>query len=675
MPGIENLFAVEPTLPNEHTFKLSDNVQEWPTQIANHARELFPDTQRLSLTIELKKQDPATGTAIGGLHVEEPQTQKKIILPLIIKAYELSPLDVWMEAKTQAVHPLDQETFKKEFFTPSLSEGLDQRPADGVGEYFNDPSTWNSNYPPLQGRYSYASAGYPLLDQISDTLSKTALEEFRTTFKNEPTLLLQFTKHGHKEIIQKIAAKSPAKSLDLAEESLKKIPLAAVSVKKIAPGQYSVLGIKDRAYDLVRNGSYLNEEDAKAVLNKLVPEESLHELHESGEKLIILKPQEEKSVYLYDHEVKPEILNSTTCATVKTLSGLSLEGVYIDRVCKLDGKLTNHPLFLSKTYASVQPKIAGLVKENPDLMKEILAPSRPSTGQSGVFVAKVEGRLVATEVLAIASVNKDAGEVKAHRLDGSAVTLCVDGPVNYLDKEVVMPFAIPYRESRYQIPNAWAWVQFEQFCDLADSENSYLEKEASLHQTLNPMTIRWTGSSFQVSDQDIGSGDMDDQALSLTLVAKGTPLEKVALVLKKAKRDGKVKVHGLSQLRKKAEIIKEASETQARLETLCSKLRTNLIKAASQIDDSATVDTLLSLNFLNPQNLAKFVSYTSVFEKAQDYLAEVLIASRLALKEVNQSAVGTAISQLREVINGLKAIESGMKNQGALQKTAEARYV
>ncbi len=663
MPGIENLFAVEPTLPNEHTFKLSDNSQEWPTQIANHARELFPDTQRLSLTVELKKQDPATGTAIGGLHVEEPQTQKKIILPLVIKSHELSPLDVWMEAKTQAVHPLDQETFKKEFFTPSLSEGLDQRPADGVGEYFNDPSTWTTNYPPLQGRYSYASAGYPLLDQISDTLSKTALEEFRTTFKNEPTLLLHFTKHGHKEIIQKLAAKAPASSLSLAEESLKKIPLAAMSVKKITPGQYSVLSIKDCAFDLIKTPRSLSEHDLKTVLEKLSLGESLHEIKESGEKLLILKPQDEKSVFLYDEGPTPEILSTTTCATVKTLAGVTINGVYIKSVFKLDGKKANHPIFLSQTLSSVQNKVAGFTKEDPELMKKILTPCAPRKGQSGVFIARIKGEIVATEVLLLGEVGDsqiNAPEIEAFRLDGTAVSLTR----NHLYKEAdtTLPCAVPYRDSRYLLDNSWQWIQIERLADLADSESSYLEKEASLQQTLTPMTIRWTGHSFHAADSDIGTQDLDEEGLSLTLAAKGAPLSKIAQIVKKAKRSGKAKVHGLSQLRKKAEIIKEASETQARLEKLCTQVKANLIKAASQIDDSATVDTLLSLNFVNPQNLAKFISYITVFEKALDYLAETLIASRLGLKEVNQSAVSSAISKLREVVTGLKAIESGLKN-------------
>ena len=178
MAGLENLFAAEPMLPSVQTSKLPDDPQQWAEVITTRLREKYPEVTRLPLTVEYRKKDDQSGTAIGSIHVVSPETQKTIYVPIIIRKFELFPLDIWMEAKTQDVHPLTNDTFKEQFFVQSPAESLDQRPQDSAGQYFNDPSLWTTNYPPLQGRYSYASAGYTLLDVISDTLRKEHLDEF-----------------------------------------------------------------------------------------------------------------------------------------------------------------------------------------------------------------------------------------------------------------------------------------------------------------------------------------------------------------------------------------------------------------------------------------------------------------------------------------------------------------
>jgi len=246
MAGLENLFATEASMPNTQTTKMPENADKWPEMLTTLVREFHPDAAKLPITVEFKKRDDESGTAIGAVNVSSVDGKKLIHIPFIVKKFQLHPLDVWMESKTQAVHPLSKDTFKEVFFSQSMDDGLDVRPGDAVGQYFNDPSLWTTNYPPLQGRYSYASAGYPILDQISDTLGAEDLKAFCDVLEASPMSVAGFKKHGHVELIAKLAAKSKTvkavpNSNNFVASAMSLIPVTAMSVKKEGPDKYSIL--------------------------------------------------------------------------------------------------------------------------------------------------------------------------------------------------------------------------------------------------------------------------------------------------------------------------------------------------------------------------------------------------------------------------------------------------
>ena len=82
-------------------------------------------------------------------------------------------------------------------------------------------------------------------------------------------------------------------------------------------------------------------------------------------------------------------------------------------------------------------------------------------------------------------------------------------------------------------------------------------------------------------------------------------------------------------------------------------LRVDLTKEASVIVDKETVDSILSLQFMTPENVGVYVNYIPELEKAASKVAEVLIASRLGMDDVKESAAKNAMSQLTAVIGGL----------------------
>lgn len=86
------------------------------------------------------------------------------------------------------------------------------------------------------------------------------------------------------------------------------------------------------------------------------------------------------------------------------------------------------------------------------------------------------------------------------------------------------------------------------------------------------------------------------------------------------------------------------------------------IKIAAVVDDEArkTVDAILGLNFLNPENLYKFSDKVSVIEDAKETVAKLLLASRLGL-DVDSRPLRTAMFALEAVARDLRELQNAVE--------------
>jgi hypothetical protein len=98
-----------------------------------------------------------------------------------------------------------------------------------------------------------------------------------------------------------------------------------------------------------------------------------------------------------------------------------------------------------------------------------------------------------------------------------------------------------------------------------------------------------------------------------------------------------------------------AARAQAFLERM-PNLRRPLFKEASVITDPAAVDAVLSLGFINSENVAAFMSYLPEIEDAQSKICELLLAARLGLSNTSAGALEKAIRSTEEVLEGLKTL-------------------
>jgi hypothetical protein len=102
-------------------------------------------------------------------------------------------------------------------------------------------------------------------------------------------------------------------------------------------------------------------------------------------------------------------------------------------------------------------------------------------------------------------------------------------------------------------------------------------------------------------------------------------------------------------------------EKQARIKNIykqiASELKIDLIKEASVISDPEAVDVMLSLNFVNEDNLNEYVDQIQIIKKVIGNLSGMLIASRMGLSDIDENATKKAIDGLDNVVKGLENIK------------------
>jgi len=102
-------------------------------------------------------------------------------------------------------------------------------------------------------------------------------------------------------------------------------------------------------------------------------------------------------------------------------------------------------------------------------------------------------------------------------------------------------------------------------------------------------------------------------------------------------------------------------EKRARIKQIirdeCLKMRIDLTKEASFLDDPEAVDVVLSLNFINEDSLSGYVENIREMKKVSGDLAELLVASRMGLKTIEEGAVKKAMDGLNTVIGNLEEIK------------------
>lgn len=349
----------------------------------------------------------------------------------------------------------------------------------------------------------------------------------------------------------------------------------------------------------------------------------------------------------------------STAGVYKVLddAGKELVGYVIPNLLDVDGTPLPLALFTNGSQATVQSEVFGeLAGAGSNL------PVGPPTGHGAFFEANHEGGIRATIPMILSA---------SHAVEGGPATMVgetYDGrPVEVsVQPGIQEPTGTP--EGKLIIPEHWKWTPMDQAAQVAlagggEEEPQPEATEAEAEKAGSYVTVRSSGDTFsfegpaveKLAYEDRNFLDIDGamfllaglgvhQAYGATKLAHATTGHRPERVLV-----GR-------QIELYDELWSGSQKTAAVLHAQLPQLKKDLMKEAAFIPDPTAVDTVLSIGFINPENLMTFVSYLPSIDDSQTKLCELLLAARLGMQDVSASALERAVRSLEEVIEGLKVI-------------------
>ena len=651
-----NLFVEAPEVEDRALIRLGNDINAWPEEIIQKLRERVPQSQTMSCMVKFMKKEEESGTATGSVVITAPETV--VVVPLIIKDYTMYPLDV-MIAKGKIL-PLTQDYFNEAVSKNQVFDRIEEYPSySGLGR-FEEANLWNAMYPPSLGRYAYASAGYPMLDLLSDNIDGSPLKEW---IKENPEHLAGFHKHGHMELVKKLAHLQPVNMNEFGRGAEKLIPRSVMMLRKDSPNKYSLLSSSDKVFTPALDG--MNRDAAVKFVSKISDHVSddMNEVDQNGEKFLSLPVVEDKVFLAQTDKSAVERASEFDHYVVKNKNGVSIEGVVVPKVIDFNQKPVNLKIFLGKTMSTIQPEIYGVRIQNSRFKPEC---TPPSVGQTGTFVYQPDqSHALATVPVTIKSVVNDCGTLKIEALDlmGRPYRLRMSAEMGLK--------RIARLGDSYALPAEMKWVVMEGFGEVTNSVESYVVKTAAQRLTSTPVKLGYSGYdryTLRGVDKYASAAGFDktDLASSETkflLACLGASQEKIASSIKTARTKGSAELHGLNFLPTKMDKTAEFRGKAASLIKAAKETKRCLFKEASYIDNAQSVDALLSLNFVTPENISKFIGKIPHFKATISNLASSLIGSRLGIREIPEEASSVAMAKLIEVVDGLERLRASQEVQ------------
>jgi hypothetical protein len=678
-----NLFIDAPEVQDVSLTHLGNDLEQWPEEIIQKFKERVPMAADMSVMVKFMKKDEENGTATGAVIVNT--SDKAAVVPVIIKDFMLFPLDV-MIAK-QKLLPLTPNMFQEIFQSTGVFQKIEEYPTYGGLGRFEDANLWNAIYPPSLGRYAYASedpkgkailevfaactqlpemmkeARYPVLQSILPTISNGS--SVKDWINKNPSYLVGFHKHGHAGLIKKLAHLQPVNMNEFRQGVDKLVPKSIMLLRRESPDKYSILSNSDEVFSPQITGP-MSRDECYDIVSKLSDhiDDTMNEVDQNGEKMLLLPTGKDNVILAKEDQTIVEDADHFDTYRVKTNTGVTVEGFVIPKVIDFEMKPVGLKIFIGKTMSTIQAQIAGVRVENSNFK---MPDEVPKVGQTGTFVYQPdESHALATVPVTIKSIT---AEPFGYRM------VCADlmgRPIKLQTSGSMELQRITHEVNGYHmIPKRMKWVPMSGFGPVSDSLASYAIKEAEekhLGRGL-PVQVISTGYgmySIKGTRKYAEALGWDSTGLSgpkaeFLLGSLGCGREKIAHVLKTAKAEGHAEIYGLSQPPLGSEKIAAEKTVREKAEKLASLLRRELFKEASYIDNAQTVDALLALNFVNPDNIAKFIGKIPQLKSAISALASCLLASRIGLKEIPEEAASTAMHRLIEVVDGLEKLRSAQE--------------
>jgi hypothetical protein len=645
-------------------YRLSEDPNDWPQQILDQLYRQAPYSSDYTPKVVLDQVDNDRKYALGKVELlnklainprdddtpEGMRGNSKVLVPVVIQDGKLQPMDLLMHSGE--VEPLTEDRLRKALFRPTMFEAIKKRPGDiSMVEQLYPPQRTGSRGGGIvteSGDMSRTASAHPefLMDAILPTIKKAHVAEITESLNSDHSMRSAlFSNVATLPFIAKLAEVEAAKKNPkiYLEKVAHSIEPTVIQIQKIAGG----FRIKTANPDaLIPTADDVPRPAAVGTLGG----DLVSKVESDGTTTITTQPAIKET--LEDLNIK--VIDEFGIYKVKTQDeNKEMIGWVFPKVMDFTGEVLPMAVFSNGSESGMQENIAGVpVARQTDVLD-----SEPD-GEGCFYYATPSGAqaLVPVDIIGEQETPEGTGYMAETALGEECVIIKMPGL-----KEVSV-----IGDGRYGIPEDCGFMPLENITDLASSPDEFTKSAEAMAISTNAVRVITDGSfyTFQGKEIDKLAGVMEteginkDDAVFLGAVLGQEPV-KFAHDLSSLRNKGQYEMWfgGRSVTTFKDKYAAAKKSAAARLNKF-PDLRVNLFKEAAPINDPTAVDKILSLNFLNAENISIFASYVPEFELAIRKLSELLLAARMGLDAVEQGAVQKAIVHLDKVVDGLKSLAS-----------------
>ena len=654
------LFIAEPTFTKRAGIDLSPDPSQWEVEVTRHVHEKLPFVATHPIKVAFEKVDDKLGFGTGSLTIGS-EGQNKVSAPLLVREFELLPVDVFIKAGSAGMEPtyipLNEDRLEEALFDTHMFAG-GVPPQESSGGYAN-------NYPPHSGKYVYASAG-SVLDAIGHTVSETDKKHFLDKLASDDSLRAVYQDRGLLSTVRKIAAMGRPKSAPGVRPVHKALTPNVIQITKLGYDKFLVRAVSDRLYLPIER-----EMNGDEVIAKFGSDVHTHIL-DNNEYSTVQGRTPAAPVALEGLTSELKQLDTYCRCEVRTLMSDRVAGWLFPKVVNLDGSpLGKDKLFTdTQEIYAMQEDIAGR-----EILESFSLPEDPPSheiemGVTGVFHFKDDkGRAFCTVPVTITSPVCDMGDylyMQACTELGETYTLEISSAVETLTASRRKKYTVMVPAKMRFSKTGRSMQKLQDNPDLVVKFAQETLKDKGVLEVRSDndgqnFSFAGTGSDYLEG----GSSNVPRGRAKFHLMSLGMSSSDAESTLNKVSIEAKVTLSNLQPLLTSRE--KEASVREEVIRPVLKalpSLKTDLIKEAAFLGDSETIDSVLSLNFINMENLKTFIGFVPKLKEASSKTAQLLIAARLGFGSVPEEAAKKAMDNLERVIFNLESLESAASLQG-----------
>lgn len=485
-----------------------------------------------------------------------------------------------------------------------------------------------------------------LLEAIAPTIRETDRDRFVEKIASDSSLRAGFRRSGIASLLVDVMDTKTASASDRLEALAENISSSVVTLQKLPGGNFMVKSANVHAF--VGGEQAAGQVLPFAEVAEAIGTDNATAIQPGQVATVVSDPVE---VQEPEEAVEYKTITEPGNYRVQGQDGKDMTGWVFPNVLAWDGEFSPQStnVFIGdKKHAIHQDLVGAKVEEDQSLSNDI---------PKGEGVFRSSDGQTATAPLEIKFGMTDSQGV--HKYVGT------DAFGAEISVSLVPGLKVPKKisDNEYALPHKWGFTRLNEKVDLVENaEGTDVVKKARKEKTSAVLFFNGAynikgGCNLDKVAADLRQ-DLDAVGAEFILGLLGVDGATAKMKVAEARKKGFVKMSGLKTITPLSERYQESVKTASALLSKLPNLQRDLVKEAAALEDQGTVDKVLALNFINPENLATFIEYLPELEETSERMAEMVLAGYLGMKEVPVSAVERSMNNMEEVIKGLKSVQN-----------------